>query len=165
MPKTMPCGFIACRSAVCGGRRYTLFAARLAVTGTSRLLCAGAKNGCGSDRFGSGFACPDPNDLLYRLDKNLAVANLSGAGGFDHSVDDLFHSLVTYDDLDLHLWQKVDDIFGPAIQLGMAFLPAETLDFRHRQSRNADFCKRFAHFVELERFDDCGYLLHGDLLG
>ena len=35
--------------------------------------------------------------------------------------------LVGDDDLDLHLGQKVDDIFGAAIELGMPLLAAEPL--------------------------------------
>jgi hypothetical protein len=43
----------------------------------------------------------------------------------------------------------------------MAFLPAETLDFGHRQPCQADFSERLAHFVEFERFNDCSDALHG----
>jgi len=32
-------------------------------------------------------------------------------------------------DLDLHLWQEVDDIFGAAVELCVALLAAEAFDF------------------------------------
>src|SRR5690606_16345875 len=59
------------------------------------------------------------------------------------------------------LGQKIDHIFGTAVELGMPLLATETLDFRDSQAVDADFGQRLAHFVQLERFDDGGNLLHG----
>ena len=63
------------------------------------------------------------------------------------------------DDCGLRL-QDIDGVFGAAVELGMAFLAAETLHFGHGQAADADFGQRFADFVELEGFDDGGDLFH-----
>ena len=57
-------------------------------------------------------------------------------------------------DLELHLGQHVGRVFGPPVNLGLAFLPAEALHFRNRHAGDADRAKRLAHFVELERLYD-----------
>ena len=68
--------------------------------------------------------------------------------------------------LDLDLGQEVDDVLGAAVQLGVALLPAEALDFGHRDALHADRGQGLAHFVELERLDDRGHHLHcGSLPG
>ena len=62
--------------------------------------------------------------------------------------------------LDLHLGQEVDDVLGAAVELGVALLPAEALDFGDGDALHADRRQRFAHLVELERLDDCGDQFH-----
>ena len=74
-------------------------------------------------------------------------------GGIDH--------VVGQHDLDLHLGQEVDDIFGAAVKFGVALLAAEALDLGHGQALDAGFLKRFLHLVQLERLDDRFDLLHG----
>ena len=66
-------------------------------------------------------------------------------------------------DFDLDLGQEIDHVFGAAIQLGVALLPAEALDFGHGQAGDADFGQRLAHFVEFERLDDGFDFLHAPL--
>ena len=62
--------------------------------------------------------------------------------------------------LDLHLGQEVDDIFGAAIELGVALLAAEALGLGHGDALQADLLQRFLHLVELERLDDRFDLFH-----
>ena len=80
------------------------------------------------------------------------------------AVDDRFHraldDAVLADHLDLHLGQEVDHVFGAAIQLGMAFLPAEALGLDDRDALQPDLVQRFLHLVQLERLDDSLDLLH-----
>jgi len=78
--------------------------------------------------------------------------------------DDFRDLLVAYDDLELHLGKKIDDVFGAAVELGVAFLAAETLHLGHRQAGDTDFGERLAHFVELERFHDRFDFFHAGLL-
>src|SRR5437773_2296275 len=47
-----------------------------------------------------------------------------------------------------------------AIQIGVTFLPAETLDFGDGDALNADGGQGFPHLVKLEWLDDCGYEFH-----
>ena len=58
------------------------------------------------------------------------------------------------DHLDLDLRQEIDDVFGAAIELGMALLAAEALDLGDGEAGDADLRQRLAHLVELERLDD-----------
>ena len=73
-------------------------------------------------------------------------------------------AFVAEHDLDLHLGQEVDDIFGAAIELGVALLAAETLGLGDRDALQADFLQRFLHLVELERLDDRFDLFHPEWL-
>jgi hypothetical protein len=71
-----------------------------------------------------------------------------------------FDHVVGEHDLDLHLGQEVDDVFGAAIEFGMALLAAEALGLGDGDALQADFLQRFLHLVELERLDDGLDLLH-----
>ena len=67
---------------------------------------------------------------------------------------------VVADDLDLHLGEEVDDVFGAAIKLGMALLAAESLRLDHGDALQADLVQRFFHLIQFERLDDGLDLLH-----
>jgi hypothetical protein len=47
-----------------------------------------------------------------------------------------------------------------AIEVGMAFLPPETLGLGDGDALQSDFLKRLFHLVELERLDDGFYFFH-----
>src|SRR5438034_8675506 len=106
------------------------------------------------------FTGTDTDDLLDILNKNLAVANLAGAGGLDDGIHGPLGETVIDHQFDFYLWQKIDDVFGAAVQLGMAFLAAKTLYFGHGQTGDTDFSQRFTYFVQFERFDNGSNLLH-----
>src|SRR3989441_10462504 len=101
-----------------------------------------------------------PYTTLFRSHENLAVSNAPCLGGpFDRS-QGLRHHLVREDDLDLHLWQEVDDVLGSPVQFGVSFLTTEALHLRDREAENAHVRERLLHLVELERLDDGLDLLH-----
>src|SRR3569832_2449224 len=110
-----------------------------------------------SQGVGTGFARADTHDLFQAGDKNLAVADLAGIGrlldGLDHALQQLGHE----GHLELHFGQEVDHILRAAIQLGVTLLPPKSLYFRNRQAGDADGRQGLAHFVQLERLDDCRY--------
>src|ERR1044072_5589222 len=108
------------------------------------------------------LAGANADHTLHFRDENLAVADLAGARRADDRADHLVALAIAHHHFDLHFRQKVDDILCTTIELGVAFLPAEALDFGNGQPRQADFSERLAHFVEFERFDDCGDALHGE---
>ena len=60
----------------------------------------------------------------------------------------------------LYLGQEIDDLFGAAIKLGMAFLPPEAFGLGNSVPRHADFVQGFLHLVELEWLDDRFDLFH-----
>jgi hypothetical protein len=99
--------------------------------------------------------------LFDGVDEDLAVADLVGLGSADNGGDGGIDLIVREDDLDLYLGQEVDDIFGTAIELGMAFLAAEALDLDNAEALNAGLLKRLFHLVKFERLDDRFDLLHG----
>ena len=79
---------------------------------------------------------------------------------FRDRLDDIVDEAVLDHDLDLHLGQEVDHIFGAAVELGVALLPAEALHLGHGDAGDARVVKRVLHVVELERLDDRFDLLH-----
>src|SRR4029079_12286603 len=103
------------------------------------------------DRVRAAVAGPNANRLLDIGHEDLAVADAAGAGrlrdGFHHIVD----QAVLDNDLDLHLWQEVDYIFGAAVELGMALLAAKTLHLGDGYAGDAGVMKGVLHVVELER--------------
>src|ERR671913_2259956 len=75
-------------------------------------------------------------------------------------LDGLFDHLVLDDELELHLGQEVDDIFGAAVELGMALLAAEALGLEHGNTLETDLIEGVLHLIELEGLDDRFDLLH-----
>jgi hypothetical protein len=77
--------------------------------------------------FFAGFTGTDTHDMLQIVDKNLAVADLACTGGgldcFNRTVDDR----VVHGCFDFCLRQKINDVFGTAIQLGMPLLATKPL--------------------------------------
>jgi hypothetical protein len=93
-------------------------------------------------------------------DEDLAVADLVGLGGGRDDVDDLFGHAVRDHDLELHLRHEVHRVLRPAIDLGVAGLRTEALDFRHHHAAHPDGGERLAHLLELERLDRCNDEFH-----
>src|SRR5688572_4490293 len=107
-----------------------------------------------------GFAGADADDLLEVEDEDLAVADLAGIGGLLDGLDRLLEQFGLDRGLDFHLRQEIDHVFRAPVELGVALLAAEALDLGHGGALHADRRERFAHFVELERLDDCGNQFH-----
>src|SRR5690348_6282370 len=90
----------------------------------------------------------------------LAVADASGLRRGPDRLDRLLDHLILDDQLDLHLGQEVDDVFGAAIKLGVALLPSEALGLQDGDAFQADLVQRVFDLVQLERLDDRFDLLH-----
>src|SRR5271169_3511789 len=112
------------------------------------------------DRVRASFAGADPDGLVDLRYKYLAIADPAGLGRAADRLDGRAEIFVRDYDLDLHLRQKVDHIFGPAIKLGVALLAAEALRFKDGYALNSGLLQRLLHFIELERLDDRLDLLH-----
>src|SRR5215475_10238556 len=63
--------------------------------------------------------------------ENLAVADASGMGRGADRLDGLLDHFTLNDQLELHLGQEVDDVFGAAIELGVTLLPAKALGLQN----------------------------------
>src|SRR3546814_4444731 len=81
-----------------------------------------------SERVFAGFAGADAYGLVKVVDENLAVADLAGMSRLADRIDRGIELVVGNRDFDLHFRQEIDHVLGPAIQLGMAFLPAKALE-------------------------------------
>src|SRR5690606_7256568 len=106
-----------------------------------------------SERIGAELAGADADGLVEGDDEHLAVADLAGRGRLEDGVERGVEAVVGDRAFDLQLGQEVDDVFGAAVQLGMALLPAEAFHFGDGDAGHAYFGERFAHLVELERAD------------
>src|SRR5262249_919391 len=86
------------------------------------------------DRIQPGVAGLDANGFLYLGDENLSIANAAGLRGAPYGIDRLFDHVVAEHDLNLHLRQKIDDVFSAAIEFRVSFLAPEPLGFRDRNA-------------------------------
>src|SRR5262245_8741671 len=64
-----------------------------------------------SDRVHSGFTCSDPDCFLDTGDEDFSVADAPGLSGATDRLDGFFDHIFTKHNLDLHLRQKIDDVF------------------------------------------------------
>src|SRR3954462_8492534 len=94
-------------------------------------------------------------------DEDLAVADLPGFRGGRDGVDGLVDLVGGDSDLDLDLGQEAHGIFGAALDFRMALLAAISLDFRHRETGNADGSQGVTDFVQLEWRKNRHNNLHG----
>src|SRR3546814_16644744 len=102
----------------------------------------------------------DADGFLDRADEDLAVADATGVGRLLNGLHRALDQLVLQDDLDFYLGQEIDDVFGAAVELGVALLAAEALGLGQRDALDADLVQRFLHLVQLERLDDRFDLFH-----
>src|SRR5437762_8945947 len=149
----LPRGSVNRKSQYLTSLSLTIFRTSLAVVIASFPFCKPKQLDPSSDRVHAGFARADANYLFDGGDEYFSVPDPPGLGGSTDRLDGLFDHVVAEHNLDLHLGQKIDDVFRPPVQLGMALLPAEPLGFGHRDALKPDFLQRFLHLVELERLD------------
>src|SRR6516162_7624232 len=116
------------------------------------------------DRVRSALAGADTDCFVDCRDKDFAVADPAGMGSLLDRLDRALDQRFLHHNLDFHLRQKVDHVFCPAIEFGMALLAAETLGLGDGDALNADLVKRLLHLVELEGLDDRLDLFHRILI-
>src|SRR5271170_7234953 len=78
-----------------------------------------------------GFAGADADNFLDRHHKNLAVTDFARSGSLDDRVHGVVNLVLTQDDFNFDLWQKIHGVFAPAVNLGLALLASKALHFRH----------------------------------
>src|SRR5882757_8673480 len=114
-----------------------------------------------SEGRGIRLAGADTDRMVEVDDEDLAVADLSGFGRGRDGVDGLVDLVRGHSDLDLDLGQETHRVFSAAVDFRMAFLPAISLDFRHRETVNANGGQGVPDFFQLEWLDDRHNNFHG----
>src|SRR5262249_23299167 len=108
----------------------------------------------GSDRIHAGFARADPDRFFDGGYEDLPIPDPAGLCGPPDRLDGLFDHVVAEHNLDLHLGQKIHDVFRPAVWVVVPLLPAEALGFRDGDALKPHLLQRFLYLVEFERLDD-----------
>ena len=106
------------------------------------------------------LASADSPYLIEIGHEDLAVADLSGFCAFDDRLDRAFNEFIAHSDFNLRFWQKIDDVFGAAIQFSMPALPAETFDLADRHTLNSYLAQSVTDIIEAKRFNYGGDKLH-----
>lgn len=100
------------------------------------------------------LAGADADDLIHVLDEDLSVADVAGAGGVDDQGADGFDFVVADDHVEGDLREEVDVIFGPSVDLLVAFLAPEPLGLVDRHALESLALQRVTDHVEPVRLDD-----------
>src|SRR5262249_7069238 len=85
----------------------------------------------GSNCVDPGFPGSNPDRFLDVGDENLPIADPPGLGGATDRLNRFLDHLIGEHNLDFHLGEKIDDILGAAVKLGVALLPSEALGLGH----------------------------------
>src|SRR5258708_2297548 len=112
------------------------------------------------DGVDSGFAGSDPDRFLDVRDEYLAVPDPAGLGSASDRLNGFFDHVVAENNFDLHLGEKIHDVFGTAIQFGMPLLAAEALGLGDSNALQPNFLKGFLHLVEFQLLYDRFKLFH-----
>src|ERR1700722_11582744 len=114
-----------------------------------------------SDGINSGFPSSDANGFLDVGDEDFPVTNAAGLRRAPDGVDGPLDQLIRNHYFDLNFGQKVDNVLGTAIKLGMALLPAKPFGLGDGNALQSNLLKRFFDLVELEWLDDGFDFFHG----
>src|SRR6266496_367425 len=116
-----------------------------------------------SHRFLADLFRADAYRVFHWKNENFSIPDLAGLSrGHDHA-DRFVHHVVGEHDFHFHLWQEIHGVFTAAINLGVAFLPAEPLYFRDGHPFDAELGECLFDLLELERLDDRFQFFHVDV--
>src|SRR5712692_6336524 len=100
-----------------------------------------------SDGLFAALSCTDADDLLHGCDEDFPIANATRLGrSYDRFVDHVFQ-VVRDDYFYLGFGEKVNDVFGATIELGMAALPSKAAHFTDGHTLDARGVEFFLHLV------------------
>src|ERR1700683_1261688 len=111
--------------------------------------------------IGPGLAGAYAQCLHDGRNENFAIADLPGLRRRTDGFDDLIGILIGHHDFDADFWQEIHRVFGPAIKLGVPFLPAIALYLGDGHAEDPDSGQGVADFLELKWLDDSGNEFHG----
>jgi hypothetical protein len=109
------------------------------------------------DGVGVCLASPDTDGLFQIHHEDLAVTDLAGVGCLGNGLNDSIQHVITDRHVNFYLGQKIDNVLGTAIQLGVTFLPAKTLDLGHSDALYTNLGQRLAHIIQFEGLDYSRY--------
>src|SRR5580692_11856817 len=92
-----------------------------------------------SDGVDAGFPSSDPDGFFDVRDEDFAVADPPGLGGATDRLNGFFNHVIAEHNLDLHLGEKIDNIFSAAIELGVPFLAPKSLGLGDCNSLKTNF--------------------------
>ncbi len=107
-----------------------------------------------SNGIAAGFAGTDADGVFNGRNEYFAITDFSGVGTFNDGFGHGGCVFIVDDDFQFHLGEKIHGVFTATVNLGMAFLAAESFDFRNGHSLNADFGESFLHFFKFEGFNN-----------
>lgn len=110
------------------------------------------------------FAGTDADNILDRLDPNLAVSNGTGAGGVADDVDNAIDMFISADKGELHLRDRVDKQLVAAHVFLPAMLCAAALHLVDSHAANISSKQRVFKNLELLSTNDCRDLLYSEFL-
>ena len=114
-----------------------------------------------SEGVSADFSGADADRLFDRRHEDLAVTGLAGAGDSLNRFDNSFDTVIENHRLDLYLGQKVDDVLGASIELGVALLAPESLDLGDGDAGHPGAGQCFADLIKFEGPHDGGNQFHG----
>src|ERR1700690_2341700 len=106
------------------------------------------------------LARADADRFVDGRDENLPVPDTAGPRDAHDRFHHVPHDVVLHDDLDPDLWNEVDHVGRPAIDLFLAAGSTEALNLVYSHPLNAHLPQTILHIVELEGLDDGFDLFH-----
>src|SRR5208283_1963782 len=107
---------------------------------------------CRSYRGFPAFAGSNPDYLFNGMDKYLSITDLAGLCCLFYRTNDLWYKSICCNYLQFYLWDKVNNVLGTSIELGMAFLPSEPFYFCNGQTLNTYFIQGILHLIKFKGF-------------
>ena len=114
----------------------------------------------GLDRFCAPFVGSNTNGFLNRGDKDLAVTNLPGLGGFGDGPCGGLGLVVAHHHFNLDLGEEVDGVLAPSVDFRVAFLAAKALHLTDGHPFDSDLSEAFLNILKFEGFDNRFYFFH-----
>ena len=108
----------------------------------------------------AGLVSADTDRIFDRKNEDLSISDLSCLCGFDDCCHGSSHGTVCKNDLQLDLGQEIDRIFAAAVDLRVALLATEALDFSYGHAFDSQLAERVFDLFKFEGFDDCFDFFH-----
>src|SRR5208283_3302024 len=105
---------------------------------------------CRSYRGFPAFAGSNPDYLFNGMDKYLSITDLAGLCCLFYRTNDLWYKSICCNYLQFYLWDKVNNVLGTSIELGMAFLPSEPFYFCNGQTLNTYLIQGILHLIKFK---------------